>query len=260
VTDFDRPVVLAIAGVDPTGGAGLFADFETFAEFKVRGLGVVAALTAQTDHRFAGAFPVAGAVLRAQLDAMCAGPIAAVKIGMLGDVANVATVVDAIEQYRLPNVVLDPVLRSTSGGDLLTRDGIDVMRERLLPLTMMITPNADEAGVLLGRSAPRNEAEMVQAARDLRALGPKWVLVKGGHVESMRSGLDVLAFDDECIISGGSRIEGASIRGSGCRLSSAIAARLAYGENVLDALTAAQHHVSWLLGRSVPWRPIMEIA
>jgi hydroxymethylpyrimidine/phosphomethylpyrimidine kinase len=266
--EFDTPPVLAVAGVDPTGGAGLFADFETFGDFNVRGFGVVAALTAQTSTAFTGAYPVPGNVLSAEIVSVCESePVQAVKVGMLGDAGNVQTVVDAIDRkwggdswYRLRNIVVDPVLRSTSGGELIDAQGFIALKERLIPRATVLTPNADEAGALLGRAAPQNEAEMCAAAMDLRALGAEWVLMKGGHVATGDRCVDVLVGPDGNPTTIGSPRSTGTIRGTGCRLSSAIAACLARGMSVPDACAQAHRHVSSLIHRSVPFRPIMEIA
>jgi hydroxymethylpyrimidine/phosphomethylpyrimidine kinase len=259
----DVPAVLAIAGVDPTGGAGLFADFETLGDFDVRAFGVVAALTAQTQSAFTGAYPVSGDVLSAEIASVCEAEgdiLRGVKVGMLGDARNVQTVVNAIDRYRLRNVVVDPVLRSTSGGDLIDAEGFVALREQLIPHAMVLTPNAEEAGALLGWPAPRSEAEMGAAARDLRALGAQWVLIKGGHVATGERCIDVLVGPDQSATVIGSERSAGAIRGGGCRLSSAIAACLARDVPVVDACALAHRHVASLIHQTVPVKPIMELA
>ncbi len=237
--------VLSIAGFDPSGGAGVLADVKTFAANGVDGCAVVTAVTAQNARTVTRVEPVAPDLIRAQLDAVLAErPIAAVKIGMLGTAGVARAVAAVLRESMLPNIVVDPVIRASTGAALLDDEGIGVLRAELLPLANGITPNATEAGILLGRAAPATVREMRDTANALRALGPAWVLVTGGHVEAGDDCVDVLCgpgTDRELRVA---RVASAGMHGTGCRLSSAIAARLALGEGVIDACAAAQRQVA----------------
>ncbi|MEO7083697.1 MAG: bifunctional hydroxymethylpyrimidine kinase/phosphomethylpyrimidine kinase, partial [Gemmatimonadaceae bacterium] len=229
-----QPSVLSIAGSDPSGGAGIQADLKTFAAFSVYGTAAITAVTAQNSRAVAGVLPIDAAFVRLQLQtAFDDAEFDAIKIGMLGNADVAAAVADAIASNGNENIVLDPVLMSTSGRSLLEGDGVDVLRERLFPLALLVTPNASEAGVLLDRAAPTSIDEMHQASHDLLALGSRWVLVKGGHVGDGNLSVDVL-----CGRNGEThelrvpRVVGAGWRGTGCTLSSAIAALVATGHDV----------------------------
>jgi hydroxymethylpyrimidine/phosphomethylpyrimidine kinase len=224
------PNVLSIAGVDPSGGAGLLADLKAFSALGAYGCGVVAALTAQNTRSVTGVHLPPTEFLRLQLDTLLADVrLDAVKIGMLGNAPVVATVAEALGRVAAPNVVLDPVMVAKSGDHLLAREAIAMLREALFPLALMITPNLPEAGVLLEQRAPENVREMYRAAERLREMLPlsseRWVLLKGGHLPGDQ--LTDLLFDgDRMIELHGERIDTPNTHGTGCSLSSAIAALL----------------------------------
>lgn len=244
--------VLSIAGVDPSGGAGLLADLKAFSAHGAYGCGVVAALTAQNTRAVTGVHTPPLDFLRLQLDTLFADVrIDAVKLGMLGTADIVATVAERLAHYAAPNVVCDPVMVAKSGDHLLARNAIAMLREALLPQSFMITPNLPEAGVLLERRAPDTVRDMYRAAEALRELLPlsseRWVLLKGGHLPGDEL-LDLLFDGDRMVELPAARIGTRNTHGTGCSLSSAIAALLpqtaAQFRPVETAVRTARH---WLL-------------
>lgn len=234
------PNVLAIAGSDPSGGAGLQGDLKTFAALRVNGCAVPTALTAQNSRGVHAVFRVPAEFVVRQLDVLFDDvEIHAVKIGMLGDAAVVTAVCDVLRRYRPPHVVLDPVLRASAGGMLLDEAGLDAVRETLLPLVTVMTPNAEEAGALLRAPAPTTEREAEQAARALYELGANAVLVTGGHLLNELECADVLYTAETSRVFRAERMAGGT-HGTGCALSSAIAALLALGAPLGEACEAAQ--------------------
>ncbi len=178
------PNILTIAGSDSGGGAGIQADLKTFAALRTYGCSVIAALTAQNTQTVTAIHDVPPEFVTAQIDAVFADiEIAAVKIGMLSSGGVIEAVAAGLERHRARNIVLDPVMVAKSGARLLRPDAVAALKQRLLPLAAVITPNLPEAGDLLGIEAPRDQAGMTAAAAALRALGPRAVLVKGGHIE-----------------------------------------------------------------------------
>ena len=176
------PNLVSIAGVDPSGGAGVLADLKTFSALGAYGCGVIAALTAQNTRAVTGIHEVPPEFLRLQLDTLFEDVrIDAVKIGMLASGDLIRVVADALRRYRPAFVVLDPVMVAKSGDRLLRADAVEALRTELLPLATVLTPNLPEAGDLLGRTLSDRPEDMREAAAALHALGPKYVLVKGGH-------------------------------------------------------------------------------
>ena len=241
------PNVLSIAGVDPSGGAGLLADLKTFSALGAYGTGVVAALTAQNTQGVTGVFPVPAAFITQQIDTLLADVrIDAVKLGMLGNAEVVACVAEAVRRHAVRRLVLDPVMVSTSGHRLLTPDAIDALRRELIPLAEIITPNVPEAEVLLNCAPLRTLADLRSAARALHQLGPRIVVLKGGHLDGADS-IDVV--DD-----GVSQVELPAVRivtknthGTGCTLSAAIAALLPRHERPIEAIRAAKAYLTGAL-------------
>ncbi len=237
------PNVLSIAGVDPSGGAGLLADLKTFSALGAYGTGVVAALTAQNTQGVTGVQPVPVAFIAQQIDTLFADVrIDALKLGMLGTADVVHTVADALRRHGAKRVVVDPVMVSKSGHHLLVREAVDALRREILPLAEIVTPNLPEAGVLLDVPEPKTIEEMKQAARALRALGPRIVLLKGGHLEG---GDSVDIFDDgwgQAELHA-ERIPTKNTHGTGCTLSAAIAALLPQRDTPLQAVSDAK---KWL--------------
>ncbi|MFN8075399.1 MAG: bifunctional hydroxymethylpyrimidine kinase/phosphomethylpyrimidine kinase [Kineosporiaceae bacterium] len=228
------PVVLSIAGSDPSGGAGIQADLKTFSALGAYGTCVITALTAQNTRGVTGVHGVPAAFVRQQLETLADDVrIDAVKIGMLGGADVVREVGAFLTERAFPVVVLDPVMVATSGDRLLAADAVAALRE-LLPLASIITPNLPEAGDLLGTGAATDVDGMLAQAEQLLALGPQRVLLKGGHLvgsgaeqasSDAAEAVDVLACDH-----GGRhvlrspRVDTTSTHGTGCSLSSAIAA------------------------------------
>ncbi|NMG29169.1 bifunctional hydroxymethylpyrimidine kinase/phosphomethylpyrimidine kinase [Aromatoleum evansii] len=224
------PNVVSIAGVDPSGGAGVFADIKTFSALGAYGCGVVAALTAQNTQAVTGVHTPPTDFLRLQIDTLFADvAIHAVKLGMLGSAEIVATVADRLAHFDAPFVVCDPVMVAKSGDHLLARNAVAMLIEALLPRSFMITPNLPEAGVLLEQRPPETVKEMYRAAERLREMLPlsseRWVLLKGGHLPGSDV-VDLLFDGDRMIELPAPRIETKNTHGTGCTLSSAIAALL----------------------------------
>lgn len=237
------PNVVSIAGVDPSGGAGLLADLKTFSALGAYGCGVVAALTAQNTQAVTGVHTPPVDFLRLQIDTLFADvKLAAVKLGMLGTAAIVETVADRLAHFSAPNVVLDPVMVAKSGDTLLAKSAIAMLREALLPRCFVLTPNLPEAGVLLEARAPETLREMYRAAERLRELLPhsneRWVLLKGGHLPGDEL-TDLLYNGDRMIEMHAPRIPTKNTHGTGCTLSSAIAALLPRAAKELNPVEAA---------------------
>ncbi len=225
---------LTVAGSDPSGGAGVQADLRTFAAIGVFGMGVVTALTVQNTTGVRRIDPVDPAVVAAQLDAVLADVRPhAVKIGMLSTAGNVHAVAAALAERHAGPIVLDPVVRSSSGAQLLSGEGVDCLLNRLLPMASIVTPNLDEAACLTGVPV-RTVKDMERAARALHARGAPHVLITGGHLPGERI-VDVFFDGSRIAHLAGGRIAGPSPHGTGCVLSSAIAAHLALGESVDSA-------------------------
>jgi hydroxymethylpyrimidine/phosphomethylpyrimidine kinase len=238
------PVALTIAGSDSSGGAGIQADLKTFSAFGVYGASVVTALTAQNTRGVQGVEAVAAGFVAAQLDSVLSDlDVRAIKTGMLADVSIVETVVRKLRALpRLDLVVVDPVMVATSGDVLLRPDAIGAVRSALAPLATLVTPNLEEAAVLLGAGKAESEAQMRDQARALLALGCRAVLVKGGHGAGAEA-VDVLADAAGCESLASPRIDTLHTHGTGCTLSAAIAALLAQGVAVADAVRRAKAFV-----------------
>lgn len=220
-------VALTIAGSDPSGGAGIQADLKTFAALGGYGCAVLTGLTAQSTTGVTRVLPVPADMVTAQLETLFADvAVDAVKIGMTTDAAVARAVAAALRQLRAagraPYVVLDPVMVSTSGHRLLTPDAEAVLRDELLPLADLVTPNLPEAAVLLGVEPARDDREAADQARALLKLGARFALVKGGHLDSAES-VDHLAGPDGVIALTAQRIPTRNTHGTGCTLSSACA-------------------------------------
>jgi hydroxymethylpyrimidine/phosphomethylpyrimidine kinase len=243
------PRVLAIAGSDSGGGAGIQADLKTMLALGVHGMTVISAVTAQNSVGVQGYWELPAEAVAAQLDSVL-GDIGAqaIKTGMLASPLLVGTVSDALAEVAAP-VVVDPVAVSKHGDSLLSAGTLEAVRQRLLPLATVVTPNLLEAGLLTGMTIG-SEAEMLAAARQINAMGPQWVLVKGGHLPG--SPVDIL-FDGERVIRfPGDRIDSVHTHGTGCTLASAIAARLALGDDVPTAVKAAKAYVTGAIAGGFP--------
>ena len=237
--------VLTIAGSDSGGGAGIQADLKAFSACGVYGLSVITALTAQNTQAVTAIHDVPVDFVAAQMDAVFDDiEIRAVKIGMLSQAAIIRTVAERLRVRNARRVVLDPVMVAKGGHKLLHDDAVQALREHLLPQATLVTPNLPEAAVLLDREAPDDQAAMVAAAADLRALGPHAVLLKGGHLGGEQS-IDVLDDGAEPLILSSERVQTRNTHGTGCSLSAALAAFLARGLSLRDAVRAAK---AWLTG------------
>jgi hydroxymethylpyrimidine/phosphomethylpyrimidine kinase len=236
--------VLTIAGSDSGGGAGIQADLKTFSALGTYGCSVITALTAQNTCAVTAIHEVPAAFVTAQIDAVFDDiAIRAVKIGMLSSPETIVAVALGLERYGPVPVVLDPVMVAKSGDHLLRPEAVSALKERLLPMAGVITPNLFEAGVLLDMDPPVDEAGMALAAARLRALGPKAVLLKGGHREGPES-IDIFDDGGEPLTLVAPRIDTANTHGTGCTLSSALAALLARGMAPRDAVHAAKTYIT----------------
>ncbi len=235
------PVCLTIAGSDSGGGAGIQTDLRTFNFFNTYGASAITCITAQNPQAVTGIHPVPAEDVVKQIRAVCAAyDVAAVKTGMLFSVEIIHAVADAMTAIGAP-LVVDPVMVATSGAKLLQDDAITAIRERIIPAAALITPNLPEARVLLGREAAA-AGDAVSLATELRDLAGA-VLVKGGHSEDGRPGLDCLATPDGLYTLQAAELDCVCSHGTGCTLSAAIAANLALGKPLLAAVTAAKAFV-----------------
>jgi hydroxymethylpyrimidine/phosphomethylpyrimidine kinase len=242
------PNVLSIAGVDPSGGAGILADVKAISALGAYACAVVAALTAQNTRTVTGIHPVPPEFVREQIDTLFADvAVDSVKIGMLGQRPVIETVAERLAHFRPRFVVLDPVMVAKSGAALLEKDAVGALREALLPLATVITPNLPEAGVLLDRRPPENPGEMHKAAEALRRLlpdsGGRWVYLKGGHLGS-GAALDLLFDGARLIELSAQRVETRNTHGTGCTFSSALAALLPQTAGVPDAAARAKAYLT----------------
>jgi hydroxymethylpyrimidine/phosphomethylpyrimidine kinase len=238
------PIAVTIAGSDSGGGAGIQADLKTFSALGVYGASVVTALTSQNTKGVTGIHDVPPDFITAQIDAVFSDlAVRAVKIGMLSQPAVIEAVAAGLDRWKANNVVLDPVMVATSGDRLLNPDAIDVLKRVLIPRALVITPTLPEAAALLDEPLARNEDEMLAQAGRLRDRGAQAVLIKGGHGESAES-VDMLVLASSFTRLATPRIDTRNTHGTGCTLSSAIAAGLAKGLDLVAAAREAKVYVS----------------
>lgn len=246
------PTALTIAGSDSGGGAGIQADLKAFEANGVFGMSVITALTAQNTRAVRDAMEVPPAFVAAQIDAVAEDlPVGAVKTGMLSSSDLIAAVADGIERHSLGPVVVDPVMISKSGHALLRPEAIDALVQRMLPLAALATPNAHEAEALAGFPV-RTLDDARRAAEAIRALGPAAVLVKGGHLEGEPDAVDLLLDADGEALFRGPRFDTPHTHGTGCTYAAAIAARLARGEALREAVGTARHYLSEAIRHGLP--------
>jgi hydroxymethylpyrimidine/phosphomethylpyrimidine kinase len=237
-------IALTIAGTDPSGGAGIQADLKTFAALGVYGASVITALTAQNTKGVTAIHDVPDDFIAAQMDAVFSDfAVAAVKIGMLSQVAAIKAVAAGLRRHHAKKIVLDPVMIASSGDRLLTNEAVAALRRELIPYVLMVTPNLPEAAALAGTSLARNEKEMEIQAREILTLGARTVLIKGGHAEGEEA-VDLLIGQGEVVRLSAKRIATKNTHGTGCTLSSAIAAGLAKGLDFIAATQAAKAYVT----------------
>ena len=235
---------LTIAGSDSGGGAGIQADLKTFSALGVYGMSVITALTAQNTKAVTGIYPIDPGFIAEQIDAVFEDiRVDAVKLGMLGGPAVIRTVAERLRHWKPRWIVLDPVMVAKSGDKLLPDDAVLALQEELLPLASIITPNLPEAAVLLGEAPVTERRQMPAVAARLQGLGVANVLLKGGHLADGDSA-DLLMHGGELLWQQGRRIVTENTHGTGCTLSAAIAAGLAKGLPLPDAVGRAKSYIT----------------
>lgn len=237
------PTVLSVAGSDPSGGAGIQADLKTFSALGAYGAAAITALTAQNTRGVSGVFPIPGEFVTEQLDALFTDlDVRAVKTGMLGGPDVVDAVAGAVARYGVRHLVVDPVMVAASGDRLVSDETIAAVRDRLVPLATLVTPNLPEAAALAGWDEVTADT-MAKAGEAMRALGAGAALVKGGHVDGDEA-VDVLVDADGTAEYRAPRVRTRNNHGTGCTLASAIAARLAHGASLREAVDVGKRYVT----------------
>jgi hydroxymethylpyrimidine/phosphomethylpyrimidine kinase len=243
------PILLSIAGFDPCCGAGTVADLKTFAAHGCYGVAAITSLTVQNTQGVETVHNTPSAELREQLDVLAKDcEMAAVKIGMLGNRGNAVVVAEFLDAHKFAHVVLDPVMKSSSGAELLDAGGVKFIASELLKRASVITPNISEAEVLTGLTL-KDVADMEAAARKLAELGARAVIVKGGHMEKA---VDVLFDGTEMVQLGGDRVKTENTHGTGCTFASALTAQLAAGRGLLEAATLSKAYVTKAIEKGYP--------
>jgi len=235
------PILLAIGGFDPSCGAGVAADLKTFAAYGCYGVAAITSLTVQNTQLVEAVHNTPSAELREQLDVLAADcEIAAVKIGMLGNRGNAVAVCEFLDAHKFAQVVYDPVMKSSSGSELLDAGGVKYIAAELLKRANVITPNVPEAEVLTGVEV-KDVAAMETAARKLVEMGARAVIVTGGHMERA---VDVVFDGNEMVQLGGEKVKTENTHGTGCTFASALLAQLAAGRGLIEAATLAKAYVT----------------
>jgi hydroxymethylpyrimidine/phosphomethylpyrimidine kinase len=238
-----NPIALTIAGSDSSGGAGIQADLKTFAAFGVYGASVITALTAQNTQGVTGIHQVPADFVTAQIDAVFGDlDVKAVKIGMVSEPAVIEAIVAGLQRWSPRHIVLDPVMVATSGDRLLAPDAIEALRTKLIPRAVLLTPNLPEAAALLDEQIGSSESQIESQGKRLLAMGASAVLIKGGHGKGAES-IDYLIREAGVVALAAPRIATKNTHGTGCSLSSAIAAGLARGD---DLETAVRNAKAWV--------------
>jgi hydroxymethylpyrimidine/phosphomethylpyrimidine kinase len=238
------PIALTIAGSDSSGGAGIQADLKTFAALGVYGASAITALTAQNTRGVSAIHPVPAEFVTAQIDAVFGDlDVRAVKIGMVAQPETIDAIAAALMRWKPSHVVLDPVMVATSGDRLLSADAVEGLRTKLIPRAALITPNLPEAAALLNEAVASGEAAIAGQGKRLLAMGCPAVLIKGGHGQGSES-TDYLVTASGTIALPAPRIPTNNTHGTGCSLSSAIAAYLAKGETLESAVRNAKTWIS----------------
>jgi hydroxymethylpyrimidine kinase/phosphomethylpyrimidine kinase len=240
---------LTIAGFDPSCGAGVGADLKTFAAYGCYGVAAITSLTVQNTQEVESVHNTPAAELREQLEALVKDcEIAAVKIGMLGNRGNAAVVAEFLDAHKFAHIVHDPVMKSSSGSELLDANGIKFVATELLKRSTVITPNVSEAEILTGLTI-KDVADMEAAARKIVEMGAHAVIVKGGHMEKA---IDVLFDGTDMHPLGGDKVKLDNTHGTGCTFASAITAQLAAGRPLLEATTLAKAYVMKAIEKAYP--------
>ena len=235
------PILLTIAGFDPSCGAGSVADLKTFAAHGCYGVAAITSMTVQNTQEVESVHNTPSAELRGQLEVLAKDcEIAAVKIGMLGNRGNAVVVAEFLDAHKFATVVHDPVMKSSSGTELLDAGGVKYVATELLKRSSVITPNVPEAEILSGLEI-KDVAGMEAAARKIVEMGAKAVIVKGGHMERA---IDVLFDGNEMVQLGGDKVKFENTHGTGCTFASALAAQLAAGRSLVEAATLAKAYVT----------------
>src|SRR5271163_969817 len=243
------PILLTIAGFDPSCGAGMAADLKTFAAHGCYGVAAITSITVQNTQGVVAVHNTPSAELREQLEALAGDcEIAAVKIGMLGNRGNAAVVAEFLDAHTFAHVVHDPVMKSSSGAELLDSGGIKFIATELLKRSSVITPNVPEAEILTGTTI-KDLAEMEAAARKIVEMGARAVIVKGGH---MGRPTDVLFDGTDMVTLPGERVNEEQLHGTGCTFASALAAHLAVGRGLLEAATLAKAYATKAIEKAYP--------
>lgn len=244
------PVVLTIAGFDPSSGAGVTADIKTIAAHGCYGVSAITAMTVQSTAGVRHVSPVDPQTLIDSLDELTSDvKVSAVHIGMLGTGEVAIRVSEFLDKAKLPNVVLDPVLSASSGASLLDQKGIEVLKQNLLLCVDLVTPNADEAATLTGLQVGNSE-EMKRAAERLHEMGAKAVVVTGGHLSHA---IDVLSVKDGYVqVFRAERLESPNTHGTGCAFSTAIACQLALGNSLSAAVLLSKAYITAAIANSYP--------
>lgn len=241
------PVILSIAGYDPSSGAGITADIKTIAAHGCYGVSCITALTVQSTCGVQRVEPVSGKLITETLEHLTDDlDIAAVKIGMLGSAEAAKAVADFLKRHSPKLVVLDPIIRSSSGAELISKTGLQVLKKNILPLVHVITPNIDEAAALTGFTVADLD-EMRAAAMRLHEFGAENVIVTGGHLNPPN---DLVSHEGKITILKGRKISSQSTHGTGCAFSTALACNLALGKDILSAAKEAKKFVSTALRKA----------
>ncbi|GIW46590.1 MAG: hydroxymethylpyrimidine/phosphomethylpyrimidine kinase [Deltaproteobacteria bacterium] len=238
------PRALTIAGSDSGGGAGIQADLKTFTTLGVFGMSAITSLTAQNTQSVLGIKDIPADFVKLQIDAVVKDiGVDAAKTGMLSNEEIILAVTEKIEEYGINKLVVDPVMRSKSGAPLLKSEAEKALKQRLLPLAFIVTPNLPEA-MALSELDINTVKDMKEAARRIKSLGPRYVLVKGGHLTSSQEAIDILYDGKEFYEFKAPRIETKNTHGTGCTYSAAICASLAKGFDVVEAVREAKIYVT----------------
>jgi hydroxymethylpyrimidine/phosphomethylpyrimidine kinase len=241
--------VLTIAGSDTCGGAGIQADLKTFSAHGVYGMSVITAITAQNTQGVFAVQDISKDIIEKQIEAIFEDiEVDAVKIGMVSQIDTINTIAAGLKKYSAKNIVLDPVMISKSGFDLLKPEAKEALIKNLLPIATVVTPNIHEAQAITGMEIKNIEA-MESAARVIYEMGPRYVLVKGGHLED--DATDVLFDGRDIKYFKSKRINTKNTHGTGCTLSSAIASNLALGYSIAEAVEKAKEYITTAIEHSL---------
>jgi hydroxymethylpyrimidine/phosphomethylpyrimidine kinase len=246
----DIPKALTIAGSDSSGGAGIQADLKTFTAHKVYGMSVLTSITAQNTKKVLGIHNLSPEFIGLQLVAVATDfEVNAVKTGMLSTAPIIKSISDQIKRYKIPNLVVDPVMISKSGARLLEKEAETSLKNDIIPIAFIVTPNIPEAEVIAGMEIGTIE-QMKEAAEKIIAMGPKNVLIKGGHLKDNKDAVDIFYDGEDFYEIATKWIKTKNTHGTGCTYSAAICANLAKGLDVLEAVSKAKDYVTSAIEKS----------